>query len=630
MLFSLDLETECAVPNCTDSQCRHALVPHLSRITVIGVWTPEGSLVLRDPEEGDPFGEFSAVSKLMKWLPKDAQLVGHNLKFDIKHLAHPRKGYDFWVVPDSMYAHDTSLMAVASHKKVSAEYLIWYEERRKEENKKLKKGFSHREAGQHSLKTLAPYFLGVQPFWETPESHDNDEYVLKDAEYTYRLYEYLLPLLKEQGTHDFYEKRLLNWQKMFLRAEMRGIQLDMNKVELGSQNASRLASEYKDQLDQEWESALPAFRAMTKVKLQEKYKRSETIEKHLPTEINLGSPAQLKWLLKDHLGLDIKDINEKESTDAEVLERIALSGRSDVALLLKYREQTKLATTYYPSYKELSNEGVLHGNFHLTTARTGRTSSSNPNLQNQPGALHELFIARPGYKLLTKDLAAIEPALVAYFSEDPLLVDLIQNSGDFHSRNANVLFQENWTPAECKKEHKAERDMAKEAGLAVLYGAGARRIQACAIKRGFDWSIGRCQEAVYALKDAWPDVIQFKEELDALAAQGQPIENLLGRKRVFEDPSEVHMKNFNSLVQSSASDLLLHSTYRSLQQFKEKKLDAHLLMTIHDEIVFEVREEQVEEVDAIVTKCMTDYSLQTKMGPVPLRVEGKISDCWEK
>lgn len=629
MLLSLDLETECAVPTCEDSQCSHALIPHLSRITVIGIWSPETKAVFRD-DPNDPFGEHSAVSKLVRWVPKGAQFVGHNLKFDLKHLAHPRKGYDFWIVPEEMYKHDTSLMAVASPKKVSAEYLEWYEAKRKEENKKLKKGFSHREASQHSLKTLAPYFLGVSPFWETPESHDNDEYVLKDAEYTYRLMEYLYPKLHDQGVYDFYKYKLMNWQKMFMRAEMRGIQLDMKKVETGAQEATRLAAEYKDQLDQEWKSALPAFREAAKIQLQKKYKRSETVDKHLPTEINLASPVQLKWLLKDHLGLDIKDINGKESTDAEVLERIALSGRSDVALLLKYREQTKLATTYYPSYKELSNEGVLHGNFHLTTARTGRTSSSNPNLQNQPGALHELFIARPGYKLLTKDLAAIEPALVAYFSEDPLLVDLIQNSGDFHSRNANVLFQENWTPAECKKEHKAERDMAKEAGLAVLYGAGARRIQACAIKRGFDWSIGRCQEAVYALKDAWPDVIQFKEELDALAAQGKPIENLFGRKRIFDDPSEIHLKNFNGIIQGSASDLLLHSVYRATQKFKELKIDAHLLMVIHDECVFEVPNDQIDKCDEIITRCMTDYKLETKMGLVPLRVEGKVSDCWEK
>jgi DNA polymerase I-like protein with 3'-5' exonuclease and polymerase domains len=644
LLIGLDIETECAVDTCSDSECDHALIPHQARITVVGAYWEDSAgphrVVFRDLQHLRVF-----LEETTSW-----RILAFNGKFDLKMLR-----YHGVNIPPSRWTEDPCLQAVASYVKVPDDYLTWYEAKRKELNKARKKGRAHREAGQHSLKVLAPYFLGIEPFWE-PENHDDDQYVLLDTEYTYRLKAVLDGMLKEQGTYTFYKEKLMPWARMFLEAEERGVMLDMDLVHRGAADSERIAKEAKDQLDQLWAPAYAAQKLQAKAALADQYGAMETaaiaklktktdervkktIEKYhaLYTQavekiepFNMGSPSQMKWLLRDYLGLNIHGYDGKESTDAEVLERLAAEGREDVKLLLKYREQTKLASTYYPAYKDMAHNGILHGSFNLASARTGRTSSSNPNLQNQPRALRQIFRARPGYKLLVKDLGAIEPTLIAYFSECPVLVDVLVSGKDFHGFNANVIFGQDWDLKTLKKEHPAERDMAKELGLSVLYGAGGTRVRIAATKRGYPWGDDKARGVAGSLRAAWPGVTDFKRQLDAAARAGKPITNMFGRKRVFTDPDDVAMHAFNSLIQSSGSDLLLDGTHRALQEFRAKGIDAHLLMTVHDELICEVPGDRAAECDEIVTRCLTDYKLETPHGLVPLTVEGGIADTWTK
>jgi DNA polymerase-1 len=350
----------------------------------------------------------------------------------------------------------------------------------------------------------------------------------------------------------------------------------------------------------------------------------------LPHGLNLQSPTQLKWLLRDHLGLDITTLDGRESTDAEVLERLANEGREDVALLLKYREYQKLVTTYFPSYKELAFNGRIHCTFNLDIARTGRTSVNNPSLQNQPAALHKLFIADSGHKIITLDMAAIEPCIVAYYSEDEALCNLIIKNGDFHGMNAKALFKLDCDSTDVKKLHNDLRNLAKTCGLAVLYGAGAKRLKMTLQKAGIHWSDTECQRAVDRLRAAYPEVTKFKKQLDAKAERGEPIRNLLGRARTFSNRDEIFMKNFNGLVQGSASDLLLNSAHRATKEFVAKGLPARMLLTVHDEVLVQSAENCVDEVFHILIKNLTDYELVTRHGNIKLKVEGRVSDRWEK
>ena len=150
MILSVDIETKSA----TDNR-EHALIPHLGEITCVGVYGEGVSKVFRDLPEFNTF--------IQDAIANGAQLIGHNFKFDLKFLsAHGVH------IPTAAWHGDTCLMAAASYKKVPEEWLEAYEVKRVEENKKLPHGYSHRNAGRHSLKTLAPYFLSVDPFWENP------------------------------------------------------------------------------------------------------------------------------------------------------------------------------------------------------------------------------------------------------------------------------------------------------------------------------------------------------------------------------------------------------------------------------------------------------------------------------
>lgn len=640
-MYSLDLETECCKPGCPGKTCEHALIVHHSRITVAAVAWRDGADV-----RSQVFRDLTELGRFLQGKP----ILGQNAKFDFKMARYHGVPLEI-----DQYVDDSNLMATASYEKVTPAYLEWYESERKRLNKLRKKGRAHREAGQHSLKTCAPFFLHVDPFWE-PENHDNDEYVTKDAVYALLLAEKLEPILKKQGTYDFYRNHLMPWSKMFLRAEERGVLLDFDRINEMEPEAKAKAAQYQAELDKLWESGHAAYRQKQLEELRAAYSEKEqqagaklkapTPERlqktaaryaglyekaaqKIETKVNLGSPNQLKWLLKDHLGLDIRGLDGEESTDKEVLELLAGQGREDVALLLKWREQEKLVGTYFAAYRDLANPKTqtLHPTFGLAGTRTGRTTASLPNLQQVPKELYSIFRARPGYKFVIKDMAAIEPVCAAYYSEDPLLVDLVQKGGDFHGYNCRAILGVDWDLSTLKKEHPEERNLAKEVGLAVLYGAGHMRIFACATKRGFKFTKQECKEAVRRLRDAWPDVTAFKEALDDMARSGEPIENLFGRKRVFEE-DEIHLRNFNGLIQSTASDMLLESARRAQEEFDRRGVDAHLLLTVHDAVMFEVPGDRAQECEGIIDEKMTGWELKTAMGLVPLRTEGGISESW--
>lgn len=644
MIYSLDIETACNL-GC-EGKCDHALVPHQASITCIGIHCESYEAVFRD------------LNEFKEWIPYEATFVGHGFKFDLKHLKFhgiDLRGYEW---------HDTSLMAATITEKIPTEWLDSYEKKRVEENKKLARGYSHRKAKGLSLKTLAPYFLKVEPFWETPENHDDDDYVLKDAEYTFRLFKRFSEILRKEDSWDFYEKKYLEWAKMLLDAEVRGIKLDLELLHKQQSEAASKAASLQLLLDEEWEDAYQVYRDLQTIELRKKYdeqtdraiarlkdknkaygtalrnqKKFIDAASKLETKLNLNSPDQVLWLLRDHFKLDVEvrardkdtgQIDLKDSTGVEVLQRLAKSGRSDIQKFLDFREQTKLATAFFPTYLELSHEGTIHTNFNATGTRTGRLSSDTPNLQQVPGDLHDLFVARPGYKLACFDMSAIEARMIAYYSEDPILYGMMLDQTDIHGFHTKIFFELECEANEVKKLHKNLRDVTKNIGFGLFYGAGANRIQQEAIRNGFKWSDAECREKARRFKETYEGVTAFKKYIDNEAENGKIIRNVLGRPFSFPNTEEIYMKCFNTLIQSSASDLVLQSAAKIRKEFKEKGIDGHILLLVHDEIVTEIPEDRVEECKEIIVRNMTDYDLPTSLGPIKLEVEGSIDDYWKK
>lgn len=641
MLYSLDIETACNVNGCEEVECGHALDPHRNKITVLAIYKEDDQTIFRN------------LKLFRKWLENnpDAKFVGHNLKFDLKVLnAHGVP------IMEDRWEHDTSLMATVFTTKIPKYWLEEYENRRRELNKSLPKGKGHRKASFHSLKTLAPFFLGVEPFWEATLDHDNDEYVLKDAKYTYHLYEFLHQKLEEEGSYSFYKEKLLPWTKLLLEMEMTGIEIDLDQIKQMQERSLERAAEIKKKLDEEWAEAYKAYRQIKIDELSKEYEEKFLTAKYkltapseerlkslenkyagmldravskLPLEMNLDSPVQLKWLLQDYLKLDITDFHDNESTGKPVLKKLA-DGRESISLFLEYRAERKLATAFFPSYLDMQHNGKIHCNFNPFVARTGRLSSSSPNLQQVPGSLHKIFKARDGFKLITKDESAIEPRLIAYASECPVLYKILSQGLDFHGYNAKIFFDLKCDVNDVKKLFPKEREVGKEVGLAILYGAGKYRLQESAQKRGFIWEINECEKKVQAFKKAYMRVYQYKYELDEALKAGICAYNMFGRPFTIPDPQDVHMQGLNTLIQGSASDLVLNSAYRMQKAFKERGIKAHVLLLVHDEIVVEAEESRAEEVAELMNECMTDYKLNTKLGFIKLATEGKISDRWEK
>ena len=601
-----------------------------------------------DGTTGRVFRDVGALNDYLATLPVGTRFVLHHGKFDIKKLKKEGALLDF----DSLH-EDTSLMGLALPDKIPDAWMVQYGVRRKEANKLLGQNV-HRDAGPNSLKTLAPYHLGVAPFWEVA-NHDNEEYALKDAAYTWRLSYVLEEKLKAAGAYDFYQKHLLPWARLIMKAEYRGIMIDNDLMAKMEAQSAIDAEATGRQLDEIWAGAHAAY---YKLGVEEVYRRYDAMAEvavtklknktperivHLksryaimagkardkvPAKINLGSPDQMAWLLKEYLQLDITTFNGKEeSTGAPVLKRLA--GTSpDLKVLLAHRGHTKLLNAFYPSYREMQVKGgIIHCNFNMDIARTGRLSSSGPNLQQVSKKLHPLFRARPGRKLICYDLSAIEPTVIAFLTEDPVLCDLLINGGNFHSNNVRIFLGINATDAEIKVKYQNERAMVKEVALALFYGAGGERIRECAQKYGFIWTKQYCRAVHQRFKETYETVFTYKRDLDRALERGATMQNVMGRILRIPQPSDVYMQGFNTLIQSSASDMLLDAARRADDKL-EGKADLELL--VHDEVLFEADEVDAEPAARTIRECMEAFKLPTSYGMVPVVAEGGINDCWTK
>jgi DNA polymerase I-like protein with 3'-5' exonuclease and polymerase domains len=631
-IVAIDIETESITDDPQD-----ALNPFKNRITLIAV------------SDGDQLNRiFKSVHELDIWLAsnillmKDYRYTFHNAKFDIKNLIFHGLSKEIGL---SLFNHDSNLLAFTWQNKIPQTWLDQYEIERVEINKK-RKGMKLRKSGQHSLKTLAPYFLGVQPFWESEDGHNNEEYALKDASYTARLTRYFLENMDARSL-DFYKFKFLPWTKMILEIELDGVRIDLDLLNKKQLYTDQRASEIHGELIRTWREHLKAFviKEQDRIKLEwqsrlDNRKRPAT-EKQLAKSIeslnkqlanvepfNFDSPAQLKWLLQDRLGLDVVNLEGDESTGKEVLTRLGEQD-ANVKKLLEFRKLRKLSSSFFPEYKRIAVNSKLYATFNVTSTRTGRLSSSEPNLQQVPGHLHDLFIPDEGNVFITKDLSAIEPTILAYYSEDPELVKMMQEGIRFHSVNAQAMFNLECELHDVKKLYPLEDKVAKTVGLAILYGAGANRVYQTMQQFGMmDYSLSDAKQIVYRIRDKYKGVWEFKQELDKVLESGEVVYNLLGRPFSIQDPQDAYMKALNTLIQSSASDLLVNGVRHILHQFGDI-LKPRLL--VHDEVVFEGEKELAETFEQIIKDGLENtFTLNTQYGRIPIRTEGKVGNTWEK
>lgn len=344
-------------------------------------------------------------------------------------------------------------------------------------------------------------------------------------------------------------------------------------------------------------------------------------------EFNINSTKQLGVVLFETLELPVgKKTKTGYSTDEKVL-----SGLKDaheiIPKLLEYREVYKLYSTYIEPLLKLSKESEasrIHTSFVQTGTATGRLSSKNPNLQNIPtrtplGAkIRRAFVAGKGKKLIGIDYSQIELRLLAHFSQDKVLVDAFKHDKDIHLQTAIALFGEEEAPS--------KRSIAKTVNFGLLYGMGQKKLSDT-----LGITTKEAKAIIEKYFESFPTVKSyFRSIVDSSKEKGY-IETLLKRRRYFDYENATPMfraayerESVNSVFQGSASDLIKLSMNKIYRVIEDEKLDAKMLLQIHDELIFEVNAEEADKL-ADRFRSIMDSIMELN---IPLKASLNIGDNW--
>ena len=349
-------------------------------------------------------------------------------------------------------------------------------------------------------------------------------------------------------------------------------------------------------------------------------------------EFNVGSPRQLGDVLFNRMNLP-KPVKYGKgrmiSTAVDVLEELA-EDHPIARMVLDYRQLTKLKSTYVDALPALINpaSGRLHTTFGQTGTATGRLSSANPNLQNIPirtelgRGIRAAFIAEPGHVLLTADYSQIELRLLAHFSGDPLLVEAYRRGDDIHTLTASQVF--GVPPLMVTPEHRRQ---AKVVNFGIVYG-----LSPFGLSQQLGISTGEARQFIDNYFEKYAGVRRFIDKTLDEARRDMKVKTLFGRVRPIPD---INSKNpnqrgfaertaVNTPLQGTAADLIKIAMIRIDAAMRERGLNSRMTLQVHDELVFEVPEKEIEWMKLLVREHMEKVHDLA----VPLQVELGVGPNW--
>lgn len=434
-------------------------------------------------------------------------------------------------------------------------------------------------------------------------------YSCEDVDYTWRLKQLLQPRLKKEGLEKVFYEIEMPLTKVLAEVEENGILLDV-------QLFKRLEKDVQKELDS----------------------LEKEIYKQAGEEFNINSPAQLKVILFDKLkipvtgeGMILKKTKTGYSTAATELEKMRTL-HPIIDEIVRYRELAKLQSTYIKALPELvsKKDHRLHTSFNQTIAATGRLSSSNPNLQNIPvgstGVASEVrkgFIASPGYKLLAVDYSQIELRVVAHLSGDKVMSEIFKDNQDIHSATAMQLYGIT-DPSKITKEMRRD---AKTINFSVLYGVSSFGLSA-----RVDMSRSEAGDFIKKYFQVFSGVDKFLKSVLEQARKTGYTENELGRKRFLPELNSsqffiragAERAAINMPLQSLAADIIKIAMHNIEKEIDIQSEEIKMLLQVHDELVFEVREDAVSKYAGQIKDIMEKaYKLK-----VPLVAEAKVGQNW--
>jgi DNA polymerase-1 len=357
----------------------------------------------------------------------------------------------------------------------------------------------------------------------------------------------------------------------------------------------------------------------------------EEIYKLAGRELNINSPMQLREVLFNQMGLPIKKRTKTgPSTDAEVLEQLAIEGHQLPRLIIEYRELAKLKSTYIDTLPALVDSATnrLHTSFNQTVTSTGRLSSSDPNLQNIPirtplGAeIRKGFVPCEGMLLLGADYSQIELRILAHLSEDPAFLEAFRAGRDVHRDTAALIFD-----VPTRKVTPAMRAQAKTVNFATIYGQGP-----AALARQLGISVGQARDFISNYFERFPSIRAYLDgQVERARDQGY-VETLFGRRRYIPElnSKNPNIRGFgervatNSPIQGTAADLIKLAMINIHREFERRKCRARMILQVHDELLFEIRPDELETVKSLIRTEM-EGALELR---VPIGVDIGSGDNW--
>jgi len=473
---------------------------------------------------------------------------------------------------------------------------------------------------RHNLDTLSEMFLSHNPikiesligtgknkktFSEIPINLAT-KYAAEDADITFRLWKIFRPMLSEKKVSAIYNNIEINLISVLAKIEMNGILIDENIL-------SNLSTQFLNKLNL----------------LEEKiYQLSKE-------RFNIGSPKQLGIILFEKLGFEggKKGKNGTYSTDVDVLESLASKGHNFAEYVLEWRQLSKLRSTYTESLQNhiKTKTGRVHTSFLSSGATTGRLSSSNPNLQNIPirtedgKKIRSAFITDKGKKLVSFDYSQIELRILAHIAKIKNLINAFKDGQDIHSQTASEVFQ---VPIEDLNPEL--RRQAKAINFGIIYG-----ISPFGLANNLRIPREKAKNFIDKYFDRYPEIKNYMDQTINKAKEKGYVQTLFGRK--------IHTPNINSKgpaagfakrsainapIQGTAADIIKLAMIKIPQLFINNNLSAKMVLQVHDELLFEVPDKEVETLKNKVISQMENACHPFLTLDVPLKVEFGVGENW--
>lgn len=434
-----------------------------------------------------------------------------------------------------------------------------------------------------------------------PDSETINEYLAKTVNYISKLEKTLFEQLKEEDMVSLYENIEIKVAKVLAKMEFEGIHVSQKEL---------------DAMSEELDERIATLEA--------------NICKVAGREFNVASPKQLGVVLFDELGLPpIKKTKTGYSTAVEVLEQLQHS-HEIIPLIMEYRILAKLNSTYAKGLvKDITREGKIHTRYEQTLTQTGRLSSVNPNLQNIPTKIDEgkkirkAFIPSASDRvILSVDYSQIELRVLAHIADDKGMIDAFKHDVDIHTKTASEV-----NAVKLEEVTQSMRREAKAVNFGIVYG-----ISDFGLSNNLGISRKRAKEFIEKYLDTFPGVKKYMDDIVEFAKENEYVETLYKRRR---NLPEINSRNkmivslnsriaMNTPIQGTAADIIKIAMINVAEYIEKNKSDAKLLLQVHDELIFDVSKDIVEDFKNNVVEIMESAANLS----VKLKADASTGDSW--